>query len=244
MHAMPGPIRIGDALRQIGPDDGEAPPAAFLPTPVQTSAGVAHAVLELPSGKVNALLVVGHGAGGDIETPDLLTLRDAALARGIAVARVRQPYRVMGRRAPAPAGQLDAAWASVVTALAECSGPFAKHRRRLGGRPLVVAGRSSGARVACRTASLCGAAAVVALAFPLRPPGRPDRSRVDELSIAAPLLVVQGDRDPFGRPDDFPSSVRVLVVAGADHSLKNAAFRSAAGQIVDWVADSLGASAT
>ncbi|MGH8889645.1 MAG: alpha/beta hydrolase family protein [Acidothermaceae bacterium] len=189
----------------------------------------------MPSRKAHALLVVGHGAGGDIEAPDLLALRDAAIARGIAVARVRQPYRVAGRRAPAPAVQLDAAWVGVVAAFADSAGPFEPYRRRLRGRPLIVAGRSSGARVACRTAQACGAAGIVALAFPLRPPGRPDRSRADELAVSVPLLVVQGSRDAFGRPAEFPSSVTVIEAVGADHSLKAPGFRAVVGEIADWI---------
>jgi len=236
LYEVPVAVRIGHALKNIKTDDGEvAPGPASAATPVDTAAGQAHVVLEMPSRTAHALLVVGHGAGGDIEAPDLLALRNSALSRGIAVARVRQPYRVAGRRAPAPAAQLDAAWVSVVTALAECAGPFAPYARRLRRRPVVVAGRSSGARVACRTAQAAGAAAVVALAFPLRPPGRPDRSRADELAVAVPLLVVQGSRDAFGRPADFPSSVRVIEVAGADHSLKAAGFRAVVGDIADWI---------
>src|SRR5579884_1765418 len=151
-------------------------------------------------------LVLGHGAGGGIDAPDLVAAARAARAAGWTVVCVEQPYRVAGRRAPAPARQLDAAWTAVVEAL------------RLRG-PLVVGGRSSGARVACRTAGATGAAAVLCLAFPLHPPGRPETSRLDELdAVTAPTLVVQGERDPFGLPPPGPQR-RVVDVPG-DHALK------------------------
>jgi uncharacterized protein len=202
---------------------------------VDTAVGEAQVLLDLPRDAARALLVLGHGAGGDVSAPDLLLLRSAALDAGIAVARVRQPYRVAGRRAPAPASQLDSAWTCVVAALRDGTGEFARYRRKLGGWPVVVSGRSSGARVACRTATACGAAAVVALAFPLHPPGRPDRSRAAELVVEPPLIVVQGSRDAFGRPGEFPSDVTVLEVAGADHGLKAPAFEAVAGDVVAWI---------
>ena len=178
---------------------------------VQTPTGPAWADLGRPRGTPLALLALGHGAGGGVEAPDLRAVRDAAVAAQIAVARITQPYRVAGRRAPAPAPRLDEAWLAVLTALRE--------QRGLGSVPLVVAGRSSGARVACRTASACGAMGVVALAFPVHPPGRPERSRLDELALpTVPVLVVQGDRDAFGMPP--AGAAQVVVIAGADHSLK------------------------
>lgn len=205
------------------------------PVRIETPVGDAEVALQLPRGAATALLVIGHGAGGDIEAPDIVTLRDAALRRGIAVARVRQPYRVAGRRAPAPARQLDTAWVCVVQALREVAGPFAPYRRKLGGRPIVVAGRSSGARVACRTADQLVVAGVVACAFPLHPPGRPDRSRADELAIGVPLIVAQGVRDAFGSAADFPNDVKVIEVDGADHGLKSAAFGAVADELANWI---------
>jgi uncharacterized protein len=150
-----------------------------------------------------ALLVLGHGAGGGVQAPDLVAARDAALALGLGVAMVEQPWRVAGRRVAEAAPRLDAAWTAVVRALAPCG-------------PLVLGGRSSGARVACRTSTELGARAVLALAFPLRPPGS-GRSRLPELQgPQVPRLVVQGARDVFGLP--VPGSgVAVHVVAGADH---------------------------
>ncbi|HET8588243.1 MAG TPA: alpha/beta family hydrolase, partial [Nakamurella sp.] len=160
---------------------------------LDTPAGPARIDLDRPSGKVRGLLVLGHGAGGGVDAADLLAVRDAAIALDIAVARVTQPYRVAGRRAPAPASRLDEAWIAAVAAV--------RRRRGLSGLPVVVGGRSSGARVACRTAAACGADAVLALAFPVHPPGKPDKSRLDELDhVTVPVLVVQGDRDPFGMP--------------------------------------------
>jgi predicted alpha/beta-hydrolase family hydrolase len=155
-------------------------------------------------------LVLGHGAGGGIEAPDLVALARGLPGRGVTVARVEQPWRVAGRKVATPPPTLDAAWAAVLSAL-EIQGP------------LVVGGRSAGARVACRTASATGAVGVVALAFPLHPPGRPDRSRLAELrSASVPTLVVQGDRDPFGGPAEFPADpgYEVRAVPFADHSLR------------------------
>lgn len=164
--------------------------------------------------------MLGHGAGGGIDAPDLIAATQAARANGWSVARVLQPYRVAGRRSPAPAQQLDTAMAAVVAVL----------RRRRGMRDvaLVLGGRSSGARVACRTATALDAQAVIALAFPLHPPGRPDRSRADELADAGVLVrVVQGDRDAFGSADDIAAlhlaHVQVCAVPAADHALRTRA---------------------
>jgi uncharacterized protein len=230
VHGLSGGVRNGSPLKKSSPAAGTG-----TVTVVATPVGDAEVLLETPSAPVLALLVLGHGAGGDIDAPDLVMLRDEALRSAIAVARVRQPYRVIGRRAPAPAGQLDAAWLAVVAALRDPGGRFAKQHRRLRGGPVVVAGRSNGARVACRTAGACRAAAVLASAFPLHPPGRPDRSRAPELAIASPLLVLQGGRDPFGRPDEFPSGISVIEVPGADHALRTAAFEAAASHAVEWI---------
>jgi predicted alpha/beta-hydrolase family hydrolase len=152
-------------------------------------------------------LVLGHGAGGGVESPDLKGAATAARAAGLTVALVEQPYRVAGRRSPAPAAQLDAAWTAVVEQL-PVEGA------------LLVGGRSSGARVACRTAATTRAAAVLCLAFPLHPPGRPEKSRVAELdAVTVPTLVVQGERDPFGLPP--PASNRQVVTVPGSHSLRN-----------------------
>lgn len=153
-------------------------------------------------------LVLGHGAGGGVQAPDLVAATKAANEDGFSVALVEQPYRVAGRRSPAPAAQLDAAWVAVVGQLP------------LDGLPLVAGGRSSGARVACRTAAETGAAAVLCLAFPLHPPGRPEKSRLDELdAVTVPTLVVQGERDPFGLPP--PAANREVVTIPGSHSLRN-----------------------
>jgi predicted alpha/beta-hydrolase family hydrolase len=169
------------------------------------------------------MLVLGHGAGGDITAPDLVAVRDAVLAAGVAVARVTQPYRVAGRRAPAPAPQLDTAWLAVLAEVA---------RRHRPGR-LIVGGRSSGARVACRTAVAAGASGIVALAFPLHPPGRPERSRADELRTGVPTLVVNGDRDAFGVPEPAPG-IEVVVRPGETHALsKDVAAVGAV--VVEWI---------
>ena len=159
-------------------------------------------------------LVLGHGAGGGVQAPDLQAAAAAAQAEGLSVTLVEQPYRVAGRRSPAPARQLDAAWIAVVEHLRASA---------LVAGPLVVGGRSSGARVACRTAAASGAVAVLCLAFPLQPPHRRDGSlppsRLDELeAVRVPVLVVQGARDHFGIPPEAPGR-RVIQVSGA-HSLR------------------------
>lgn len=168
---------------------------------VDTPVGPARVTAEGPAS--GPALVLGHGAGGGIEAPDLLAARNAALQAGVRVVRVEQPWRLAGRRIAEAPPRLDAAWLAAL--------------ERLDG-PLVVGGRSAGARVACRTASQAGAVGVLALAFPLAPPGRPERTRLPELQLPdAPRLVVQGSRDAFGVPP--PSEgVEVHVVAGADHA--------------------------
>jgi predicted alpha/beta-hydrolase family hydrolase len=179
---------------------------------VATAYGPARLDIDRPTTAPLSLLVLGHGAGGGVDAVDLVAVRDAAVAAGVTVARVTQPYRVAGRRAPAPAGQLDHAYAAVV-AEARALVPATV--------PLIVGGRSSGARVACRSAGELGAAGVLALAFPLHPPGKPDRSRAGELPTALPTLVVNGDRDPFGVPTaSGPVDVRVLE--GETHDLRRA----------------------
>jgi hypothetical protein len=154
-----------------------------------------------------AVLVLGHGAGGGVESPDLQGAAKAALEAGLTVVLVEQPYRVAGRRSPAPANQLDTAWTSVIEQLAFDV-------------PLIAGGRSSGARVACRTAAATGARAVLCLAFPVHPPGRPEKSRLDELNaVEVPTLVVQGERDPFGMPPSAPN--RTVVQIPGTHSLRS-----------------------
>lgn len=177
---------------------------------ISTPYGPARAELHCAA-EGGAAVLLGHGAGGGVGAPDLVAATRAATAAGVHVALVEQPYRVAGRRAPAPANQLDAAWLLVVEDLGE---------RWFAGLPLVFGGRSSGARVACRTAAEGQAVAVLCLAFPVAPPGRPERSRQGELDgVSVPTLVVQGERDPFGRPS--PAHHRELVLVPGDHSLKS-----------------------
>ena len=180
---------------------------------IDTPFGPARAHIERV-GDPRGALVLGHGAGGGITARDLVAVARVAHSAGITVALVEQPYRVAGRRSPAPAHQLDTAWKAVIEHLVADD---------LRGLPLVVGGRSSGARVACRTAQSTGAAAVLCLAFPLQPPRRsgsaPAPSRLPELdAVTVPMLVVQGTRDRFGMP---PSTERRLVLeVPGDHSLR------------------------
>jgi hypothetical protein len=178
---------------------------------VETSAGVGWISLERPA-KATAILALTHGAGGGVGSPDLRAVRDAAASAGIAVALITQPYRVAGRAAPPRPPVQEPPWLELIVAL--------RRRRGFGALPLIIGGRSNGARLACRTATVCRAAAVVALAYPLHPPGKPDVSRLDELEQpTVPVLVVQGDRDPFGMPPAGRGR-QVVVIPGADHALK------------------------
>ncbi|AYN39519.1 hydrolase [Streptomyces dangxiongensis] len=175
---------------------------------VDTDAGPARITWH-PAREARLVLAVSHGAGGGIEARDLHVLAGTLPARGVTVALVEQPWRVAGKKvAPAPK-TLDTGWRGVWPALARP------------GLPVISGGRSAGARVACRTAAELGAHAVLALSFPLHPPGRPERSRAGELlGTGVPTLVVQGGNDPFGRPEEFPAGDFDLVeVPHADHGL-------------------------
>ena len=180
---------------------------------IDTPFGTANAHLN-SADEPRAALVLGHGAGGGVQAKDLVAVARVAHSVGMSVALVEQPYRVAGRRAPAPAHQLDAAWTAVIDHLVA---------GELHDLSLLVGGRSSGARVACRTAEAVGAAGVICLAFPLLPPRRsgakPAQSRLPELdAVTVPTLVVQGTRDPFGIPP--PTERREVVQVAGDHSLR------------------------
>jgi uncharacterized protein len=175
---------------------------------IVTGSGPARVELDEPESPA-FLLVLTHGAGGGVDSQDLLAARQAGLGLGGAVARVLQPYRVRGARAPGSPDRQDAAWLEIIEGL----------RHQFPAIPLVQGGRSNGARLACRTARIAGARAVVALAFPLHPPGRPENSRVAELRGAGTdVLVVNGARDPFGIPGRADAS-RVVVLADETHAL-------------------------
>jgi predicted alpha/beta-hydrolase family hydrolase len=178
---------------------------------VDTPHGLAKAHLHAAD-QPRAALVLGHGAAGGVASRDLVAVTAVAHAEGVSVALVEQPYKVSGRRSPAPARQLDVAWTAVVDHLLE---------GELRGLPLIVGGRSLGARVACRTAEATGAVAVLCLAFPLHAPGRSGAaaSRLHELDeVTVPTLVAQGERDPFGMP---PATERRTVVhVPGNHSLR------------------------
>jgi uncharacterized protein len=154
-------------------------------------------------------LVLGHGAGGGVTARDLVAATQAALEARVSVALVEQPYRVAGRKSPAPAKQLDTAWDAVIDHLR--GDVFA-------GLPLITGGRSAGARVACRTAAITYAAGVLCLAFPVHPPGRPEKTRLGELdAVTVPVLVIQGESDPFGMPP--AAEGREIVAQPGTHAL-------------------------
>ncbi|MDH6575580.1 alpha/beta family hydrolase [Kitasatospora sp. MAP5-34] len=207
-----------------------------MQTLVATPVGEARITRFPAVGTARALLALGHGAGGGIEARDLRALAAALPARGISVALVEQPWRVAGKKLGPMPKTLDLAWLPV---LAELAGD---------GPPLVAGGRSAGARVACRTAQAVGAAGVVALAFPLHPPGRPERSRADELTESGrPTLVIQGAQDTFGTPEEFPelpTGHRLVAVPYAGHGFavpKRAPYREdeamelITGAVGDWI---------
>jgi uncharacterized protein len=180
---------------------------------VDTPHGQAHVHLH-DVDEPRAALVLGHGAAGGVTSPDLVAVTEVAQSEGLSVALVEQPYRVAGRRSPAPVHQLDAAWIAVMEHLVA---------DELRGLPLIVGGRSLGGRVACRTAEATGAVAVLCLAFPLQPPRRaprpPAASRLPELDqVQVPTLVVQGEKDPFGMPP--AAANRTVIQVPGNHSLR------------------------
>ena len=176
---------------------------------IETPHGPARAHVDAVK-KATCALVLGHGAGGGVEAPDLQAAAGAARDAGFSVALIEQPYRFTGRKAPSPPKQLDAAWLAVIAALRE---------KQLKGLPLIAGGRSLGARVACRTAAETDAEAVLCLAFPVHPPGKPEKSRLEELdAVDVPVLVVQGESDPFGMPT--PAKGREIVKVAGNHGLK------------------------
>ena len=205
---------------------------AGRPEEVGTPLGPARVHRDEPPGAPRGTLVLGHGAGGGSDATDLTAVAAAAADAGWRALRVDQPWRVAGRRiAPAPP-RLDEGWTAVLAALRADGG--------LPG-PLVLGGRSAGARVACRTAAGQRAAGVLALAFPLHPPRRPERSRAAELTgVAVPLLVVQGERDALGTPAEVTAALsghpgRVVAVPG-DHALTRDVDAVVAAAL-DWLAD-------
>jgi uncharacterized protein len=204
------------------------PPARVTVLEIDTPHGPAKAHLHVAAEPI-AGLILGHGAAGGVTAPDLVAVTDAARSAGLSVALVEQPYVVAGRRSPAPARRLDEAWTAVVEEL---------RGGELGSLPLVVGGRSAGARVACRTAAVTGAAAVLCLAFPLHPPGRPEKTRQSELdAVQVPTLVVQGGQDPFGMPAGS-ANCKVVTVPG-NHSLK-ADLEAVSAAVREWLEDVAG----
>jgi predicted alpha/beta-hydrolase family hydrolase len=201
--------------------------------PIDTPRGPASVHLHA-AGERRAALVLGHGAGGGVGAPDLVAVTEAALEDGVSVALVEQPYRVAGRRSQPAAHHLDAAWTAVIDHLSA---------NELAGLPLIVGGRSAGARVACRTVDASRAVGVLCLAFPLLPPRRKGSSAVPESrlpeldAVTLPMLVVQGERDRFGIPP--AASRRQVVLVPGDHSLRTDP-QALAAAVRDWLPALLG----
>jgi predicted alpha/beta-hydrolase family hydrolase len=214
---------------------------ALVPTP----AGEAR-ITRYPAaaGRRRALVVLGHGAGGGIEAPDLQVLAAALPALGVEVALVEQPWRVAGKKIAPQPKTLDAGWEPVI-------GHLRKEAAAAGGEvPLIVGGRSAGARVACRTGLATGAAGVVALAFPLHPPGKPEKSRADELlGSGLPTLIVQGATDPFGTAAQFPAlpnTHRLVALRAGNHEFavrkgEPPVLDAVAAAVTGWIEELLGA---
>lgn len=205
--AIGGGVLKDFGVTTLSAEASGTPTTRLLPTP----SGDARASIYPGAGEVRGWYLAGHGAGGGIEARDLVALAAALPALGITVALIEQPWRVAGKKlAPAPK-KLDESWVPAVEGLAD----------EMGGLPFAASGRSAGARVACRTALTTGAAGVVALAFPLHPPGKPKSSRAEELlGAGVPTLVLQGERDPFGGPAEFPEpaeGTQLVPVPYADH---------------------------
>ena len=193
------------------------------PLAIDTPQGTARAHLH-PADRAVGAVVLGHGAAGGVETRDLETVTKVARDAGFSVALVEQPYRVAGRRSSPPADRLDEAWTAVIDRL---------RGGELSDLPLVVGGRSAGARVACRTAADTGAVAVLCLAFPVHPPGKPEKTRMSELdAVSLPVLVVQGASDPFGMPSSSPT--RTVVEVAGNHSLSKD-LEGVAAAVRDWL---------
>ncbi|MER7637051.1 alpha/beta family hydrolase [Streptomyces sp. NPDC126522] len=199
---------------------------------LETDAGTARITWH-PARKARLVLAVSHGAGGGIEARDLQALAAVLPGHGVTVALVEQPWRVAGKKVASAPKTLDVGWRGIWTAVAKA------------GLPVISGGRSAGARVACRTATELGAAAVLALSFPLHPPGKPEKSRAGELlGAGVPTLVVQGGNDPFGKPAEFPDGDFELVeVPYADHGFvvpkraeigQDEALEIITGRVVEW----------
>ena len=198
-------------------------------TEIETAAGPARVTVRTPAGERTCLLVLTHGAGGTPDSADVLAVAAAGVALGAVAALVTQPYVVRGARAPGSADKQDAAWREIIAAL----------RANYPGLPVIQGGRSNGARVVCRTAHAVDALGVIALAFPLHPPGHPERTRATELpDQPMPTLVLNGERDPFGIPEGG-AGIRVMVLPGETHALSKdpAAIGGAAGE---WIRGLLG----
>jgi predicted alpha/beta-hydrolase family hydrolase len=177
------------------------------PRPVPTPYGEGRLVVARARNPV-ATLLLSHGAGNGIGARDLAALAADLPRQRITVALFEQPWLVAGRKVATPPPTLDVGLRAAAAAL----------RSRT---PLVVGGRSAGARSAARCAASLGAVGCLALAFPLHPPGRPEKSRVGELTgSGVPTLVLQGERDSMGLPEEFPEGTELVVVPAADHGLR------------------------
>ncbi|GGF41216.1 hypothetical protein GCM10011519_13710 [Marmoricola endophyticus] len=185
-----------------------AEPGGARAREVETPYGTARVLTWPATGRSYGDLLLMHGANGKLDSADLVRLVTDLPDQGVTTRLLQQPFAVAGKRiGPRPAA-LDTVVDEVVADLS------------LEG-PLVLGGRSAGARCAVRRAGPLGAVAALALAFPLHPPERPEKSRADELlGCTVPTLVVQGERDPFGGPGELPelpAGQEVVPVPGADH---------------------------
>lgn len=193
---------------------------------IETTRGAATVSLRVAEGS-RGLLVLGPGASGKTDSKDLLAVADAVHAAGVSVAIVTPPYAAAGKKVPPRGSASDEAWIDVVGAL----------RDELPDQPVVTGGRSFGSRVACRTSDATGSVGVLCLAFPLHPPGKPEKLRLSDLeSATVPTLVIQGRKDPFGCPPE--AEHRRVVVVDGDHSLTKE-HETITQTVVAWIDDLL-----
>lgn len=190
---------------------------------------------ETPTG---TRLLLTHAFGGTLDTPSLVHLADACAARGLETIRFNLPAAETGRRRPEPQAHVEAAWRAVA------------EQARDGCDRLIIGGRSFGGRVASHIATEPGVCdGVVLLGYPLQPPSRPGKLRVEHLvSIVVPILVVQGDRDTFSPgtllQDAFAPlpNATIHLLAGGDHghAVRGRSLDEVAGEvaevIIDWLA--------
>lgn len=191
---------------------------------VTVASGTVTALVYPPPDPTRALatLILAHGAGAPQSSTFMVAFAEALARRGCHAVTFNFPYTEQGRRMPDRAPTLEACFRDVIAAI--------RARPDLAAGPLVIGGKSMGGRMASHLAAqgVADLAGVVALGYPLHPPGRPEQLRAEHLArIRQPFLIVQGARDAFGTPEELRPALASLgatatlnVVEGGDHSFK------------------------